>query len=155
MFFGTIINPLLKLVLVAAVLVGVYLSGYYNSRTASAAKYNKELVIATERNAEISKQLEADAEVFAKNLKDLNNESQAKINALKRSVATGAVRLSIPTTSSPSTCEAPEATVRVVTETRTEIDPATAQALIDITNSGDKAIRQLNELIDFYNNLEK
>jgi hypothetical protein len=167
-----LISLLLKVTLIASILAGAYLSGYHNSTIASTEKhnralviatenYNKALIVATEENREISRQLEVKTQQHAAKLKELNRESQTKINALKRSVAAGTVRLSIPTitsstnASSTATCEATEPTVRVVTETRTELDPETAQALISITERGDKAIRQLNELIDFYNSIEE
>jgi hypothetical protein len=171
MAYATIINLLLKFTLVASLFTGVYFWGYTDSTIASTEKhnkalviatenYNKALIVATEENREISRQLEVKTQQHTAKLKELNRESQTKINALKRSVAAGTVRLSIPTitsstsTSSPTTCEATEPTVRVVTETRTELDPETAQALISITERGDQAIRQLNELIDFYNSIK-
>jgi hypothetical protein len=154
--YTTIINLLLKFSLVASLFTGTYFWGYHNSTVASTEKHNKALIAATEENNKVSQQLEATVQQHNQKLKELNSESQTKINALKRSVATGAVRLSIPTvTSSTSTCEVPEATTRVVTEVRTELDPETAQALIAITERGDQAIRQLNELIDFYNSIEE
>lgn len=79
--------------------------------------------------------------------KKQEQDAQTKINKLKSDLRTGAVRLSIPTSQACSTATG-------TTETRAELNGQTSEALVAITDDGDKAIRELNYCIDRYNQVK-
>ena len=80
-----------------------------------------------------------------------NQDAKVQIQKRDAAIASGQLRLSIATrtiqTSSDPT--SPPGS----TETRSELDPEAANALVSITADGDKAIRSLNTCIDTYNQI--
>jgi hypothetical protein len=83
--------------------------------------------------------------------------AQAENARLRAAVRTGTVRLSVPTAATcpagpgpqdPSPAAGPD-------PARTELDPATADALVAITADGDTAIRDLNTCIERYNTVRQ
>jgi prophage endopeptidase len=70
-------------------------------------------------------------------------------------VRAGAVRLSVPVTHCSAAPSADPPTPGVVQETRAELDPEAAITLDRIASDGDEAIRELNALIDLYNELRE
>lgn len=93
-------------------------------------------------NAVMAEQANTAKQTFEKEKQDAKNT----INKLRADVNSGAVRLSIPVSSS---CSAASG----ATETRAELDKQTGQSLISITEDGDQAIRELNYCIDRYNQI--
>lgn len=82
------------------------------------------------------------------------NEMEQRLAAVR----TGAVRLSVPATSGvcrPAGGDADPPPVAHDQEARTELDPATAESLVAITEEGDAAIRDLNACVDRYNTARK
>jgi prophage endopeptidase len=84
--------------------------------------------------------------------------AKAEIDHLRTAVRAGTVRLSVRTTGtacprSPDT-QSTAATTEPET-TRTELDPATSEALVTITDDGDSGIRDLNACIERYNTVAK
>jgi len=79
-------------------------------------------------------------------LKQEKQDAQAKIIALKSSVADGSLRLYVRTSDNAASASG-------ASENGAELDRQVAQDLISITADGDKAIIQLNSCIDIYNNL--
>ena len=79
-------------------------------------------------------------------LKQEKQDAQAKITALKSSVADGSLRLYVRTSGNSSTANG-------TSENGAELDRQVAQDLISITADGDKAIIQLNACIDLYNDI--
>lgn len=77
------------------------------------------------------------------------SDAQAQIDRLRGDVRSGARRLSV-VTAGLSACPGATAAARSGAETRADIDPATADALVAIAADGDNAIRQANSLIDAY-----
>ena len=77
------------------------------------------------------------------------SDAQSQIDLLRTDVRSGARRLSI-LTAGLSVCADPAAAGRPGGETRTDLDPATADTLVAIAADGDAAIRQANALIDAY-----
>ncbi|MCM1129470.1 MAG: lysis protein [Alistipes senegalensis] len=74
------------------------------------------------------------------------DHAQKYINSLRADIAAGRLRLSVPT-SCPGTRAGSGAEH---TETRAELDPETADALVAIAAEGDEAIRELNLCVDAY-----
>lgn len=93
-------------------------------------------------NAVMAEQANTARQTFEKEKQDAKNT----INKLRADVNSGAVRLSIPVSSSCSSASG-------ATETRAELDKQTGQSLISITEDGDQAIRELNYCIDRYNQI--
>ena len=89
------------------------------------------------------------ADNHATELRKANENAKAKITKLQSDVASGALRLSIATRSVQTSENATSTTGGA--ETRAELDPEVANALITIASDGDKAIRSLNACIDIYN----
>lgn len=84
--------------------------------------------------------------------------AQAEMDRLRAAVRAGTVRLFIPTAG--AACPgspAPEGASPSggSAKARTELDPATADALVGITSDGDSAIRDLNACIDRYNSVRE
>jgi small-conductance mechanosensitive channel len=100
----------------------------------------------------IEQQRVQDANDHATKLRQANAQADKTISKLKSDVASGELRLSI-ARAVPSASDSASA-ARVGNETRCDIDPTAAQSIVTIAADGDKAIRQLNELIDFYNQLK-
>lgn len=83
---------------------------------------------------------------------------QAEMERLRTAVRAGSVRLFVPTAG--AACPgspAPEGASPAggSAKARAELDPATADALVAITNDGDSAIRNLNACIDRYNTVRQ
>ena len=97
-------------------------------------------------------EMQGKANDHAVELQRTQDEAQAKIDNLQRDVRTGAMRLSIATRPVYTTTVA-GAACPAIQESRAELDPEAAAALIAIAADGDKAIRQMNALIDFYNDM--
>lgn len=87
------------------------------------------------------------ADLDTQHTKELTN-AQATNSQLRAAVATGAHRLSIK-----ATCPAVRATTSPAgvddAEARADIDPASAQDLVAITNDGDEAVIALSALQDY------
>ncbi len=79
-------------------------------------------------------------------------DAETKIASLRNDVRTGAVRLSIATRSTRPNAGTSNATIASVDqETRSELVPEAADALISIAADGDAGMRDLNACIDSYN----
>jgi Bacteriophage Rz lysis protein len=79
-------------------------------------------------------------------------DAETKIASLRDDVRSGAVRLSIATRAISKNVNARNSTVAIVdTETRSELMPEAANALISIAADGDAAVLDLNACIDSYN----
>jgi hypothetical protein len=84
--------------------------------------------------------------------------AQAENQRLRAALRNGAVRLSIPTTAAQCVNHAgPESSgpAGEPDQARTELDPATSEAVVAITDDGDDAIRDLNTCIDRYNTVAR
>lgn len=82
-----------------------------------------------------------------------NDDAKVKMDSLRNDVRTGAVRLSIATRAARQNTDAGNFTAAADNqETRSELVPAAAGALVSIASDGDGAMRDLNACIDAYNN---
>jgi len=107
-----------------------------------------------EKARETEKQMTVVATTYADTLRKSNKDAEKKITTLRANVATGNLRLSIPTQSPVcSSSVAPTTDGDNSGETRTELDRSVAESLINITAEGDTAIRKLNACIETYNTL--
>lgn len=117
-------------------------------------KQQAEIAALNEKAREIEKQMIVVATTYADTLRKSNKDAEKKITTLRANIATGDLRLSIPTQS--PVCSSSVASVTAGDnsgETRTELDRSVAESLIAITAEGDTAIRKLNACIETYNTL--
>ena len=98
------------------------------------------LEVARQKEKTLQKDMDA---LFARYQEEIKHADKT-INALRRDVALGRVRFSIPASCGGSASDF------VAYQTRAELDPTTADALIAIASDGDAAIRELNMCIEAY-----
>ena len=94
------------------------------------------------------------AQTYGQTLRKANNAAKAKEDKLRADIASGNLRLSIPTQG--SVCPTSVAAVTAGDnsgEARTELAGSTSADLIAIASEGDTAIRKLNSCIQTYETL--
>ena len=149
----SILNPYILLAILLAVLSS-FGGGYWKGGYDSDLKQQAEIAALNEKARETEKQMMVVATTYADTLRKSNKDAEKKITTLRANIATGDLRLSIPTQS--PVC--PSSVASTTTgdnsgETRTELDRSVAESLIAITAEGDTAIRKLNACIETYNTL--
>ena len=149
----SIFNPYILLAVLLAVLSS-FGGGYWKGGYDSDLKQQAEIAALNEKARETEKQMVVVATTYADTLRKSNKDAEKKITTLRANIATGDLRLSIPTQS--PVC--PSSVASTTTgdnsgETRTELDKSVAESLIAITAEGDTAIRKLNACIETYNTL--
>ena len=130
----SLLNPWV-LVGVLSLIISSYFYGHHEAYLEQQAEMGR-------LNAVMTEQANTARQTFEKEKQDAKNT----INKLRADVNSGAVRLSIPVSSS---CSAASG----ATEERASLDTTTSQSLISITEDGDQAIRELNYCIDRYNQI--
>ncbi len=149
----SILNPYILLAVLLAVLSS-FGGGYWKGGYDADLKQQAEIAALNEKARETEKQMMVVATTYADTLRKSNKDAEKKITTLRANVATGDLRLSIPTQS--SVCSSSVASITAGDnsgETRTELDRSVAESLIAITAEGDTAIRKLNACIETYNTL--
>lgn len=150
----SIFNPWVLLGIITAVLTS-FGSGYYkgkhdesNRNQIEVARLNAEARQTEQRMGEV-------ARTYSETLRKSQNVAKTKETKLRADIATGNLRLSIPTQSStvcPSTTAA-SASGSDSGEARTELSGSVSETLISIASEGDAAIRKLNTCIESYETL--
>jgi len=149
----SILNPYILLAILLAVLSS-FGGGYWKGGYDSDLKQQAEIATLNEKARETEKQMTVVATTYADTLRKSNKDAEKKITTLRANIATGDLRLSIPTQS--PVCSSSVASITTGDnsgETRTELDRSVAESLIAITAEGDTAIRKLNACIETYNTL--
>jgi len=149
----SILNPYILLTVLLAVLSS-FGGGYWKGGHDAHMKQQAEIAALNEKARETEKQMAVVATTYADTLRKSNKDAEKKITTLRANIATGDLRLSIPTQS--PVCPSSDAAPAVGDnsgETRTELDREVATSLIAITAEGDTAIRKLNACIETYNTL--
>ena len=137
-------NPWI-LIGIFSVVISSYFYGHHQAYIEQEAEVARLNLIEREKEAEMVKI----ADNHATELRKANDQAKAEITKLQSDVASGAVRLSIATRSVQTSSDTSPTSGN--TETRSELDPEVANALITIASDGDKAIHSLNACIDIYN----
>jgi len=127
-----------------ALCVAAFFEGIHYQRLEDVAQ----IAQLNEQARQVEQQRVQEANDHAIKLRDANAKADQQIIKLKSDVASGELRLSLRAVQPASD---PASAARAGVEARCDIDPTAAQSLVTIAADGDKAIRQLNELIDFYN----
>jgi Lhr-like helicase len=145
----SLFNPYVLLGIVLAVL-SAFGGGYWKGSNDEETRQQIEIANLNTKARETEQNMVVVAQTYATILRNAQNVAKAKETRLRADVATGTLRLSIPTQSPicPASTSAPAAGDSG--EARTELDRTTAEALISIAADGDAAIRKLNACIDTY-----
>jgi hypothetical protein len=150
----SLFNPYVLLGIVLAVL-GSFGVGYYSGEQNEYERQQIEIAALNAKARETEQRMGEVAQTYAQTLRKANNVAKVKEAKLRTDIASGERKLFIPV-------KAPECAVSTATdstiavgntETRAELDPRTAQSLIDLTSRGDQAIRSLNACIDQYDQM--
>ena len=135
--------------LVAAAVAAAGMRAYNAGYSAHEAETSTATAEANQRARAAERAASARMAKVATDHRKVVSDAQAQIDLLRTDVRRGARRLSI-LTAGLSVCPGAAAAGRSGAETRADIDPATADALVAIAADGDAAIRQANALIDAY-----
>jgi hypothetical protein len=127
--------------------IASFFEGIHYQRLADTAQ----IAELNEKARAVEQQRVQDANDHATKLRNANVQADKTITKLKSDIASGELRLSLSAVYPSRNAVSSAGTGN---ETRCDIDPTAAQSLVTIAADGDKAIRQLNELIDFYNQLK-
>ena len=147
-------NPWVWIGLLFAIL-GAATAGYSKGKNDELMRQQIEIAALNAKARETEQRMADVAQTYAQTLRKSNDVAKAKETKLRADLATGERKLFVPVKA--PECARPAAAdstaVNGNTETRTELDGQTAQALVDLTSRGDQAIRNLNACIDQYNEM--
>jgi hypothetical protein len=150
----SLFNPWVLLGILMAVLSAAG-GGYFKGQHDENTRQQVEIAALNAKARETEQNMAKVANTYAETLRKSQNAARTKETKLRADVASGALRLSIPTQSpvcSPS--------VTAVTagdnsgETRAELSGQVSETLIAIASEGDAAIRKLNQCIQTYETLK-
>ena len=147
----SLFNPWVILALICAFL-GVGAVSYTKGQDNEHDRQQLEIAALNAKARETEQRMGEVAQTYAQTLRKANNVAKVKEDKLRTDIATGQRKLFIPIQAAECAVSTAADTAPAVgnTETRAELDPRTAQSLIDLTSRGDQAIRQLNACIDSY-----
>ena len=151
----SLFNPWVLLGILMAVL-GAFGSGYYKGGEDENTRQQVEIAALNAKARETEQNMANVANTYAETLRKSQNAARTKETKLRADVASGALRLSIPTQS--SICPTSVTTIAAGSdngEARAELSGSTdvATDLLQIASEGDAAIRKLNSCIESYETL--
>jgi hypothetical protein len=150
----SLFNPWVLLGILMAVLSAAG-GGYFKGSHDENVRQQVEIAALNAKARETEQNMAKVANTYAETLRKSQNAARTKETKLRADVASGALRLSIPTQS--PVCST---SVTAVTagdnsgETRTELSGQVSETLIAIASEGDAAIRKLNQCIQTYETLK-
>jgi hypothetical protein len=150
----SIFNPWVILGFVLAMLSAAA-GGYSKGKHDENVRQQVEIAALNAQARETEQNMAKVANTYADTLRKSQNVAKSKETKLRADIATGNLRLSIPTQSStvcPSTTAA-SASGSDSGEARTELSGSVSETLISIASEGDAAIRKLNTCIQSYETL--
>jgi len=150
----SIFNPWVILGFVLAMLSAAA-GGYSKGQNDEYKRQQIEIAALNAKARETEQVMAQVAQSYGETLRKANNVAKSKETKLRADIATGNLRLSIPTQSStvcPSTTAA-SASGSDSGEARTELSGSVSETLISIASEGDAAIRKLNTCIQSYETL--
>jgi len=149
----SLFNPYVLLGIVLAVLSS-FGGGYWKGKHDENTRQQVEIARLNQQARETEQRMGEVAQTYAQTLRKANNVAKAKEDKLRTDLASGERKLFIPVKAECAvSAPADSSAAGGNTETRTELDPRIAQALVDLTSRGDQAIRSLNACIDQYNQM--
>ena len=151
----SIFNPWVILGFVLAMLSAAA-GGYSKGQNDEYKRQQIEIAALNAQARETEQNMAKVANTYADTLRKSQNVAKVKETKLRADIATGNLRLSIPTQSNtvcPSTTAA-SASGSDSGEARTELSGSVSETLISIASEGDAAIRKLNQCIQTYETLK-
>ena len=150
----SLFNPWVLLGILMTVL-GAFGSGYYKGGEDENVRQQAEIASLNAKARETEQNMAKVANTYAETLRKSQNAARTKETKLRADVASGALRLSIPTQSPVcSTSVTAVAAGDNSGEARTELSGQVSETLIAIASEGDAAIRKLNQCIQTYETLK-
>ena len=150
----SLFNPWVLLGILMAVLSAAS-GGYFKGQHDENTRQQVEIAALNAKARETEQNMAKVANTYAETLRKSQNAARTKETKLRADVASGALRLSIPTQSPVcSTSVTPATTGDNSGETRTELSGQVSETLIAIASEGDAAIRKLNQCIQTYETLK-
>jgi hypothetical protein len=147
----SLLDPRIWLIAIVA-LVGAFAAGHHKGYGLSELEQAAAIAQANEQARKVEQVMNEELTKMSNKLRENQNAAKAQIETLRTDIAIGAVRLSVGTKT--GVCAATDTTAASGDQqTRTELDPKTADALVAITADGDSAIRKLNACVDSYNQI--
>ena len=150
----SLFNPWVLLGILMAVLSAAG-GGYFKGQHDENTRQQVEIAALNAKARETEQNMAKVANTYAETLRKSQNVARTKETKLRADVASGALRLSIPTQSplcSPSVTPATAGSDDG--ETRAELSGQVSETLIAIASEGDAAIRKLNQCIQTYETLK-
>lgn len=150
----SLFNPWVLLGILMTIL-GAFSGGYWKGQHDENTRQQVEIAALNAKARETEQNMAKVANTYAETLRKSQNAARTKETKLRADIATGNLRLSIPTQSStvcPSTTAA-SASGSDSGEARTELSGSVSETLISIASEGDAAIRKLNTCIQSYETL--
>ena len=153
----SLFNPWVLLGILMAVLSAAG-SGYYKGSDDENTRQQVEIAALNAKARETEQAMAQVAQTYGQTLRKANDVARIKETKLRADVASGALRLSIPTKSAVCSTSVTTATAGSDDgEARSESSGSTdvATDLLQIASDGDAAIRKLNLCIETYETLRK
>lgn len=152
MSFLTALKPYLWAATLVALIMS-YAIGHHHG-TVSAETKNELVVAQLNKQAREDELAHAESlNVLATQLQKVNKDAELQIADLRTQFRAGTRSLYLPAICPVQAPAGDALATGAGNEARAKLDPETAESLISITEDGDKAIRQLNAVIDAYNAL--
>lgn len=150
----SIFNPWVILGFVLAMLSAAA-GGYSKGKHDENVRQQIEIAALNAQARETEQNMAKVANTYADTLRKSQNVAKVKETKLRADIATGNLRLSIPTQSSTvcASTTAASASGSDSGEARTELSGSVSETLISIASEGDAAIRKLNTCIQSYETL--
>ena len=150
----SLFNPWVLLGILMAVLSAAG-GGYYKGQHDENTRQQVEIAALNAKARETEQNMAKVANTYAETLRKSQNAARTKETKLRADVASGALRLSIPTQSPVCSTSVTAATAGDNSgEARTELSGQVSETLIAIASEGDAAIRKLNQCIQTYETLK-
>ena len=147
-------GPVGRWIIIAGLLASVATAAYWRAYNAGYAVHEAETSAEIAEANQRARKAESDAVLRMSQLAERHYKEETHANAevarLRADYRNGTRRLSVPVEARVPSCEDTASASGTGGETRAELDPATAEALVAIAAEGDSAIRQSNALIDAY-----
>lgn len=145
---------LIEILVAASVITGSYFFGRHNGYQEKETEVAAQVAKANEETAKKDQESQAKINDLSTQLVKAKQNAATKSQKLDTAIATGTLRLRIPTTRSGDLPSNAGSTGGDNTG-YAELDPRTAASLVALTHRGDDAIRRLNSCVAAYNNIKE
>ena len=151
----SVFNPYVLLGIVLSIL-SAFGGGYFKGKHDETVRQQLEIAALNAQARAKEQALISAVSTQASKLQKANYDAKLAAKERDNAIASGNLKLRVPVKTPVCPVQAAGDTPAPAgnsVQAGAELDPATAQSLVAITDDGDKAIRQLNACIDAYNNI--